>query len=181
MLQSYTTNCFPEDYEPTIFDNYSANVMVDGGLINLGLWDTAGQEDFDRLRPLSYSGTDVFLVCFSVTSMASMINAEKKWIPELQLLCPQAKIILCGLKIDLRDGGTILDALHQRGLTPISLEQGQALANRVGVPYCESSAITQKGLKHVFDTAIRVALTNKKSRRSPKRTSFIRRILFRVT
>ena len=61
MLISYIHDGLPvkghSTYIPTIFENYSANVFRDGNLINLILWDTSGQDDYDNLRTLSYSGT----------------------------------------------------------------------------------------------------------------------------
>lgn len=57
--------------------------MIGDDPYTLGLFDTAGQEDYDRLRPLSYPQTDVFLVCFSVTSPASFENVKEKWFPEV--------------------------------------------------------------------------------------------------
>ena len=90
------------EYIPTVFDNYSANVMVDGKPINLGLWDTAGPEDYDRLRPLSYLHTDVFLICVSVTSRNSLLNLEKKWVPEITHHCPTTPFFVVCTKIDLR-------------------------------------------------------------------------------
>uniref|UniRef100_I1R2T7 Uncharacterized protein n=1 Tax=Oryza glaberrima TaxID=4538 RepID=I1R2T7_ORYGL len=66
------------DYIPTVFDNFSANVSVDGNIINLGLWGTAGQEDYSRLRILSYRGADIFVLAFSLISRASHENVLKE-------------------------------------------------------------------------------------------------------
>jgi small GTP-binding protein len=65
-LMAFTMNSFPEDYIPTVFDNYNVPVMMGNKPYHLSLWDTAGQEDYDRLRPLSYPGTDVFVICFAI-------------------------------------------------------------------------------------------------------------------
>ena len=61
-----------------MFDNYAVTVMIGGEPYTLGLFDTAGQEDYDRLRPLSYPQTDVFLVCFSVVTPSSFENVREK-------------------------------------------------------------------------------------------------------
>jgi Ras-related C3 botulinum toxin substrate 1 len=163
LLISYTTNAFPGEYIPTVFDNYSANVMVDGKPINLGLWDTAGQEDYDRLRPLSYPQTDVFLICFSVISPSSFENVRAKWYPEISHHCPNTPVLLIGTKIDLRDSKETLNQLSAKGINPITFAQGFQLVKEINaVKYLECSALTQKGLKMIFDEAIRAVLSPEK-------------------
>jgi len=160
LLISYTTNAFPGEYIPTVFDNYSANVMVDGKPINLGLWDTAGQEDYDRLRPLSYPQTDVFLVCFSVISSSSFENVKTKWVPEIQHHAPNVPILLVGTKSDLRKDDNTIKQLNSRQQIMVTVEAAQRMAKEIGaVNFLECSALTQEGLKQVFDDAIRAAMS----------------------
>jgi len=164
LLISYTTNAFPGEYIPTVFDNYSANVMVDGRPVNLGLWDTAGQEDYDRLRPLSYPQTDVFLIAFSIISPHSFDNVKSKWWPEIQHHAPNVPIILVGTKGDLRNDQNMAASLAQKGLHIITVEEANNRAKEIGaVKYMECSALTQEGLKAVFDEAIRAALAKPKT------------------
>jgi Ras-related C3 botulinum toxin substrate 1 len=142
-------------YVPTVFDNYCANVMVDGQPINIGLWDTAGQEDFDRLRPLSYPQTDVFLLCFSKVSPVSFYNLQKKWIPEVTHHSPGTPLVIVGTKCDLK---------NEKNLDVVPEFVGQKLAQEIGARYHECSALTQEGLRAVFDDAIRTALMPKKKK-----------------
>ncbi|KAH9314917.1 hypothetical protein KI387_023544, partial [Taxus chinensis] len=156
MLIAYTSNTFPTDYLPTVFDNFNANVIVDGDSVNLGLWDTAGQEDYNRLRPLSYRGADVFVLAFSLISRASFENISKKWIHELRHYAPGIPVVLVGTKLDLREDENLAENVCS---IPITTAQGEELRKKIGASaYIECSAKTQQNIKAVFDEAIRVVI-----------------------
>ena len=125
----------------------------------LGLFDTAGQEDYDRLRPLSYPQTDVFLVCFSVTSPASFENVREKWFPEVHHHCPGVPCLIVGTQTDLRDDPTVKEKLSKQRMVVVSKSEGERMAKELGaVKYVECSALTQYKLKDVFDEVSRLIL-----------------------
>jgi len=165
LLISYASNTFPEDYVPTVFDNYNANVVYNNKKqVSLGLWDTAGQEDYDRIRPLSYPDTDVFLVCYSVVNPNSYDNVTTKWVPELRHHCATAPIVLVGTKIDLRNDEETLKKLSQKDMKPINQEQGLKLCEEIqAFSYVECSAKTKDGLKVVFNDAIEAVMKHNSS------------------
>lgn len=154
MLISYTTNSFPGEYVPTVFDNYTANTIIENNPVNLGLWDTAGSAEYDSLRPLSYPGTDVFLLCFSLGSPASLQSVKDKWHPEINRHNPGTPFVLVGTKLDLRENPEA--AAKIQGWESITTEKGEKFAKDIAAAkYCECSALNQKGLPAVFEEAVK--------------------------
>ncbi|CAL4241408.1 unnamed protein product [Meganyctiphanes norvegica] len=152
LLVVYTSDSFPEDYIPTIFENYSKLLNIAGKVINLALWDTAGQEEYDHLRPLSYPQTDVIAICFSLANSNSLQNVRNKWYPEVKQFCPVAKIILVGTKLDLRQSSD--------NPKMVSFEEGSAMAKEIHAwKYFECSAKTGVGVQQVFDGALNTVIS----------------------
>ncbi|XP_072397875.1 ras-like GTP-binding protein RhoL [Diabrotica undecimpunctata] len=149
LLSTYTTGEFPKEYIPTVFEHYGQKLIVDDVEYDMTLWDTAGQEDYERLRPLSYPHTNCFLVCFSVDkNLASYDNVILKWVPEVRHFSPNVPILLVATKKDLRTDPSL--ACY----TP---EEGKKLKRRVKAQgYMECSALMNEGLEEVFIEAIRV-------------------------
>lgn len=169
-LISYTTNCFPTDHVPTIFDNYSTCAMSGNTAVQVNLWDTAGQEDYDNLRPLSYPQTDVFFVAFSLVSRTSLSNVESKWLPELRRYCPSVPIVLVGTKKDLTNDSKVVAQMAMQGMKPISLEEGESMAAKLGcAKFVEISSCTQEGIHEAFGTAIDVALKARKQQHTRRK------------
>ncbi|KAI0393027.1 putative RHO3 protein [Xylariaceae sp. FL0594] len=169
LLNVFTRGYFPTVYEPTVFENYVHDIFVDGVHIELSLWDTAGQEEFDRLRSLSYDNTDVVVLCFSVDSKDSLENVESKWIGEIQENCPGVKLVLVALKCDLRENNDeeedgAPDGAQREKKPMIDYNQGLDVARRIkAMRYLECSAMRNRGVNEAFTEAARVALSVKPS------------------
>ena len=137
--------------------------------MELVLYDTAGQEDYERLRPLSYPNTDVVIICFSVDNPDSFVNVTQTWVPEVKHFCTGTPILLVATKSDLRNDKVLHKQLADRQLKVVTTEQGMALANKLGAyAYMECSAKTRAGVEDVFETAAKVALSNNRKRHRGK-------------
>lgn len=162
LLISYSQGYFPEKYVPTVFENYITYPThpPTGKTVELALWDTAGQEEYDRLRPLSYPETDLIFVCFAIDCPNSLDNVMDKWYPEVLHFCPYTPLILVGLKSDLRHKKSCIDMLKTQGLTPVTAEQGMAVAKKMGAEYMECSSKEMRGVDEIFERAIMTVVAN---------------------
>ncbi|TIB70111.1 hypothetical protein E3P77_00027 [Wallemia ichthyophaga] len=151
LLIVYAEHRFPEEYVPTVFENYVSYPTFDGKIVELALWDTAGQEEYDRLRPLSYPESDIILIVFSIDYPTSLENVKDKWFPEVSHFCSGVPRILVGTKIDLRQDPETRRMLSMQGLKPVSYEQGVAVSKEIGAAkYIECSAKKSQDKKSLF-------------------------------
>jgi Rho family, other len=148
--------------------NAPTDIFVDNVHIELSLWDTAGQEEFDRLRSLSYDDTHAIMLCFSVDSKDSLENVESKWVGEIAENCQGVKLVLVALKCDLREQGTedeqvgSSEGAQREKKDMINYNQGLEVARKINaLRYLECSAMRNRGVNEAFTEAARVALSVK--------------------
>lgn len=164
LLIMFSKDQFPEVYVPTVFENYVADIqLTDGRKVELALWDTAGQEDYDRLRPLSYPDTDVILMCYSVDNKDSLENIYEKWNAEVNHFCPNVPKILVATKSDLRNPDS---PKHSKVVT---YSDGENMAAKIGAKgFIECSAKRKINVNEVFSAATEAAMAKKKVNKKKK-------------
>ncbi|KAK8793052.1 hypothetical protein WA538_002563 [Blastocystis sp. DL] len=169
MLISYCTDKFPEEYVPTVFDNYQMDVQIKGENQTVELWDTAGQEEYEQLRPLSYSDADIFIICYSIVDRTTFENVYK-WHRELQTYWKDKSrpvpVMVVGNKTDLITDPMTIRRLARKREKIVTLKESQAVADDIeAVATIQCSAKTQDNLKKVFDIAINSVLEYRFSKR----------------
>ncbi|CAO3586398.1 unnamed protein product [Absidia cylindrospora] len=128
-------------------------------MVELALWDTAGQEEYDRLRPLSYPEANVILICFAIDQPASFTNVQHRWLPEVTHFCEDVPKLLVGTKSDLRDDNSRSVQLKATRNQLISFEEGERLGREIGAKYYECSAKQNQNVTEVISAATRSAMS----------------------
>lgn len=146
-----TSGAYPGQYSPTVFDNH-CSVCVDQGPILPGWWDTAGGEEYTRLRVLSYPKAEVAFVCFDLCAEVAAEDAGEqlvaRWVREVRQVVPAVRIVLVGTKSDQRLGLNVPSSVRAEQLrNPTCVLRpfawGMLMAHEVDAyAYLETSAIT---------------------------------------
>lgn len=160
LLEVFKRNKFPDEYIPTVVDNFVKDVeLSDDKIVSLTLWDTAGQEDYDSVRPLSYKDTDLVLLCYSIEKSELLDNIKKKWVLEINNYCPGAGYFLVGLKKDIR-GDSGFDQMKV-----VTEDEGMNIAREIkAVKFFECSAKTGENVNVIFDEVANYIMENKEKK-----------------
>ncbi|KAJ6656638.1 hypothetical protein lerEdw1_003525 [Lerista edwardsae] len=170
LLLVYARGAFPEQYAPSVFEKYTTTITVGKKEVVLHLYDTAGQEDYDRLRPLSYQNTNVVIICYDVMNPISFDNVLIRWFHEVNHFCRGIPRVLVGCKTDLRKDKEQLRKLRSAQQEPITYSQGEEARRQINADvYLECSAKFRENIEQVFrETAIITLNALKKAKRRKK-------------
>ncbi|EKE41294.1 Rho family GTPase [Entamoeba nuttalli P19] len=168
LCSTFVNNQFPQDYIPTVFDNFSRLETVDGEQVTMSIWDTAGQEEYDRLRPMSYPDTNILIICFAIDSKSSFVNIAQRWIPEIKHFCPDVPFLIVATKSDLRQSQSTIDKLRKEGKALITEEEIKSHCKKLkAAGYIECSALENQNVGDLFYEAVRK--TKPKSHKDKKK------------
>ncbi|KAJ3607881.1 hypothetical protein NHX12_024932 [Muraenolepis orangiensis] len=172
LLHVFAKDSYPENYVPTVFENYTASFEIDKQRIELNMWDTSGSAYYDNVRPLAYPDADAVLICFDISRPETLDSVVKKWQTETQEFCPGAKVVLVGCKLDLRTDMGIMRELSKVRLIPVTHEQGTGLARQVGaVAYAECTAkYSENSVRDVFHVTTLASAAGRNLRPALKRS-----------
>ncbi|XP_063042242.1 rho-related GTP-binding protein RhoN-like [Engraulis encrasicolus] len=155
LLHVFAKGAYLESYTPTVFENYTASFEIHQQRTHLNMWDTSGSCDYDNVRPLAYAESDAVLLCFDISRPHTLHGITKKWLPEALRFCPAAKLMLVGLKLDLRTDTHTLIELAKNKAHPVTYEQGTSAARHMGaLAYAEcTSRYSENSVRDVFHVA----------------------------
>ena len=165
LLKTYENGAYPQAYEPTVFHQTVKKVQYTYGgrlrMVDLALWDTAGQELYEEARKMIYPNADVVMIVFSVTEPTSLDNVQETWLKEARAYCPGIPVILVGTKTDERNNKDRIKHLADRNEHLVTYTEGVAKAKSIGAKaYAECSARDGDNVEAVFNTAMDVFFRN---------------------
>jgi small GTP-binding protein len=160
LLNLYCCNVSPGEYAPAVFGNHSTTVMIEDEQVHFELWYVTGRDDYAKLRPMSYPGTDVFMFCFSVVNPASLEHVKTKWLPEVKEHCPTTPYFLVGMMTDLREIVAANPAEWKaKGMEVIPESEGEKMKTEINAEaYIECSAKKWFNHNEVFQTMAKISL-----------------------
>ncbi|XP_063721358.1 rho-related protein racA-like [Symsagittifera roscoffensis] len=164
LCSMFSGNSFPDAYIPTVMDVSHGSVMVDGKKVRVEIQDTAGSDDFDRIRQLQYPKANAFVIVFAIDARTSFENVKIKWAPEIKHAAPGKPFILVGNKSDLRGTEEAL----------VTTSEGQARCTEIGAQlYMETSALRNTNVHNLFAEAVKMYKSPKKKRGKKQKTCLI--------
>ena len=135
ILLKYTDKIFQETHMMTIGLDYRLKTMTlqSGKEVKLQIWDTAGQDRFRSITKNYYKGSHGIILIYDVTSLKTFENV-KSWVSQIHEEISDK----VGNKIDMDDE------------RKVQTEEGQKLAEELGVPFVETSAKSGVNIDNIF-------------------------------